>query len=78
MNPFNQKHKAINIRKEIRDMFRTKKTGDSFQIDLDYFGKNIIHMRAIMHDALKTSGIGYKTSKDELGGLWVLITDKKA
>jgi len=78
MNPFNQKHKTINIRKEIRDIFRAKKIGDSFQIDLDYFGKNIIHMRAIMHDALKKTGTSYKTSKDEQGGLWVLITDKKA
>ncbi len=70
MNPFEKPSAKINMAQYIRDCFVGKKSGDSFELDMK--GVDVSDFRPAMFDALKKTGIKFKT-KSANGKLWVYV-----
>ena len=77
MNPFKKvdvNEIKKNYTKELRELFKDKKAGDSFAIP-NYKYKTHTQIRAIMFDAFKDTSIKYKTKVSD-GVLYVLVLEK--
>lgn len=69
MNPFEKNKNVTNMAEYVRELFKDKKEGDTFEVDLKGFHKNSVRATIFMTVTQK-----YKTKMSN-GKLYVLILD---